>query len=382
MSNPPIYEHLLEKLSKVYADGVDSELGDFQIPTAVYTDASRLDEERRLLRRLPMPVAHVSRLATSGACLAHDATGVPILVVRGQEGELRAMINTCRHRGTRLIAEEGFCQARKGFHCRYHGWTYDLEGRLTHVPKEELFPTLDKSELGLRPLPVTERFGFVWVVATASDEYDFDSFLDPLEPDLGHLRLEKHIVFRRATTVARTNWKIAIEAFLDGYHVRHLHKNTVGPYFEGHCSYSELAGPHVRAIVGRSGFRQAVADGVTGDIRDVATPTYVIFPNTVFVAQPGFMSRATAYPMGLDQIHWEHDLIIPEEPKTEKARAHWELNYELIQNGVFAGEDLWVCQQITQGLATKANDRFTYGIEEAPIQWWHRELDQRIEGMK
>ena len=381
MKNPPIYEHLLDELVKVYDRGPDPRLGDFQIPTAVYTDASRLQEEQRLLRRLPMAVAHVSQLASPGSCLVHDALGVPIIITRARDGSLRAMLNVCRHRGTRLIENPGFCKARKGFHCVYHGWTYDLEGRLTHVPREELFPSLDKSTLGLTSLPVTERFGFVWVVATPGREYDFDPYLDPLEPDLGPLGLESHVVFRRATTAARTNWKIVMEAFLDGYHVRHLHKNTVGPYFEGHQSYSELAGPHVRAIVGRGGFRQAVEDDAIGDIRDIATPTYVLFPNTIFVAQPGFVSRATAYPVGLDEIYWEHDLIIPEEPKTEKARAHWELNYELIQNGVFEGEDLWVCKQIQRGLGSGANEHFTYGVEEAPIEWWHAELDRRIEEM-
>jgi phenylpropionate dioxygenase-like ring-hydroxylating dioxygenase large terminal subunit len=379
MKNPPIYEDLLEKLVRVYQGSASPDLTDFRIPTAVYTSESRLQAERRLLRSLPMPVAHVSQLGAAGSCLVHDALGVPVVITRTREGELRGMLNVCRHRGTRLVEEAGFCRVRKGFHCRYHGWTYDIEGNLLDVPKEELFPSLDKSALGLIPLPVTERFGFVWVVATPRTDYDFDGFLDPLEPDLGPLKLESHVVFRRATTTARTNWKIVMEAFLDGYHVRHLHKNTVGPYFKGHRSYSELAGPHVRAIVGRSGFREAVDSASIDDIRDIATPTYVIFPNTIFVAQPGFVSRATAYPTALDQIYWEHDLIIPEEPKTEKARAHWELNYELIQKGVFQGEDLWVCEQIQQGLASGANDQFTYGIEEVPIQWWHEEMTRRIE---
>ncbi len=379
MKNPPIYEDLLEKLVRVYQGSASPDLTDFRIPTAVYTSESRLQAERRLLRSLPMPVAHVSQLEAAGSCLVHDALGVPVVITRTREGELRAMLNVCRHRGTRLVEEAGFCRVRKGFHCRYHGWTYDIEGNLLNVPREELFPSLDKSALGLIPLPVTERFGFVWVVATPRTDYDFDGFLDPLEPDLGPLKLESHVVFRRATTTARTNWKIVMEAFLDGYHVRHLHKNTVGPYFKGHRSYSELAGPHVRAIVGRSGFREAVDSASIDDIRDIATPTYVIFPNTIFVAQPGFVSRATAYPTALDEIYWEHDLIIPEEPKTEKARAHWELNYELIQKGVFQGEDLWVCEQIQQGLASGANDQFTYGIEEAPIQWWHEEMTRRIE---
>ena len=54
------------------------------------------------------------------------------------------------------------------------------------------------------------------------------------------------------------------------------------------------------------------------------------------------------------------------------------MNYELIQNGVFKREDLWVCEQIQRGLRSGANERFTYGAEEAPIQWWHEELDRRL----
>jgi len=379
MKNPPIYEALVEKLVRVYDEGPSQSLGVFQTPVTAYTDQARLESEQRLLRSLPIPVAHVSQLQSPGSCLVHDALGVPILITRDREGVLRAMLNVCRHRGTRLLEDSGFCKVRKGFHCRYHGWAYDLDGTLSQIPREELFPSLDKSTLNLRVLPVAERFGFIWVVATPAADYEFGAFLDPLEPDLGPLNLENHVVFRRATTTARTNWKIVMEAFLDGYHVRHLHKKTVGPYFEDHRSYSELAGPHVRAIVGRGGFREAFAGNALEDLRNIATPTYVIFPNTIFVVQPDFVSRATAYPTALGDIYWEHDLIIPEEPQTEKARAHWELNYELIQNGVFKGEDLWVCEQIQKGLSSGANERMTYGIEEAPIQWWHDELDRHIE---
>jgi phenylpropionate dioxygenase-like ring-hydroxylating dioxygenase large terminal subunit len=381
MRNPRIYEQLLESLVRVYENGPDPKLKTFQIPTARYRDPELFAREQRLLRSLPTPVAHVSQLAAPGSCLVHDALGVPILVTRGRDGGIRAMLNVCRHRGTRLIEEPGFCQVRKGFRCVYHGWTYDLEGALKHVPREELFPSLDKDCLRLTSLPAIERFGFVWVVATPHSDYDFDTFLDPLEPDLEPLDLGSHVVFRRATTTAQTNWKLVMEAFLDGYHVRHLHKNTVGPYFEGHQSYSEPAGPHTRAIVGRGGFKAAIDEGAIEDIRDIATPTYVFFPNTIFVAQPGFVSRATAYPVGLDEIYWEHDMIVPEEPKTEKARAHFELNYELIQNGVFQNEDLWVCQQIQAGLGSGANEHFTYGVEEAPIEWWHAELERLLKGI-
>ena len=229
MKNPPIYEELVKELVRVYDEGPSQSLGVFQNPVTAYTDQARLESEQRLLRSLPIPVAHVSQLPSAGSCLVHDALGVPILITRNRGGALRAMLNVCRHRGTRLLEDSGFCKVRKGFQCRYHGWAYDLDGALSQIPREELFPSLDKSKLNLRGLPVTERFGFVWVVATPTADHDFDTFLDPLEPDLGPLNLESHVVFRRATTTARTNWKIVMEAFLDGYHVRHLHKKTVGP---------------------------------------------------------------------------------------------------------------------------------------------------------
>ncbi len=377
-SNFPVYDRLLRELTAVYQGKLKPPITEFQLPTKSYTDESLFDEERRLLRRLPIVVAHVSQLASPGACLVHDALGVPLIVLRNREGELRAMFNVCRHRGTRLLEDEGFCKVRKGFHCRYHGWAYDIDGKLVNVPKQELFPSLEKEAHNLVSVPVHERFGFVWVVATPGDEYDFGSFLDPLEEDLQPLKLETHVVFRRGTAVRRTNWKIVMEAFLDGYHVRHLHKSTVGPYFQDHQSFTEAAGSHVRSIVGRSGFTEAIEHGAIENIRDVATPTYVFFPNTIFVVQPDFVSRATVYPLSIDQIYWEHDLIIPEGPLTEKARAHWELNYELIQNGVFDKEDLWVCEQIQKGIASGANEFMTCGAEEAPIYWWHEELSKRL----
>ncbi len=376
--NPPIHEHLLQQLVEIYGAPELPTSSEFRIPVSIYTDEAKFKAERQLLRHLPIPIAHVSQLASPGSCLVHDAIGAPLLITRTRDGELRGMLNVCRHRGTRLMQDEGFCKVRKGFRCRYHGWTYESDGTLVHIPNQALFPTLKKEEHNLIRVPVQARFGLVWVVATPGTEYDFDAMLDPLEDDLGPLGLERHVVYRRATSRRKTNWKIVMEAFLDGYHVRHLHKNTVAPFFEDHRSYTERTGPHVRSIVGRTGFADAIGNGRIEDIREIATPTYVIFPNTIFVVQPGFISRATAYPTAIDEIVWEHDLIIPEEPKTDKARAHWELNYELIQNGVFDGEDLWVCEQIQQGLNSGANEYLTYGTEETPIQWWHQELERRL----
>src|SRR5262245_31454891 len=97
---------------------------DATVPVANYTSAARLAAEQEVLfRRHPLIVGHHSELPAPGDFLTHDSSGVPILVVHGRDGGLRAFLNVCRHRGTRLVAEER--GQRKGLVCRYHGWTYD-----------------------------------------------------------------------------------------------------------------------------------------------------------------------------------------------------------------------------------------------------------------
>ena len=218
MSNPPIYEHLLDKLAAVYERGVDTGLGDFQIPTDVYTDEARLAAEQRLIRRLPMPVAHASQLATPGACLAHDATGVPVLVARGRDGELRAMINSCRHRGTRLVAEEGFCKARKGFHCRYHGWTYDADGACTEIPAR--FGTRIPSRARLTSYLAEESSGLVWACMGEEPRYPPPVFGDFDDPDV------------RVVAMPAYDWESAaarrLENYVDFAHFAWVHDGILG----------------------------------------------------------------------------------------------------------------------------------------------------------
>src|SRR4030095_1489256 len=106
----------------------------------------------------PKSVTHVSLLICHPCpptipYVARDAAGTPILAVRGGDGRVRAFHNACRHRGAQLADGSG-CQ--KAFVCRYHGWTYGLDGRLRHVPHEDGFPGLHKTTRGLAPGEATE----------------------------------------------------------------------------------------------------------------------------------------------------------------------------------------------------------------------------------
>src|SRR5262249_25034132 len=146
-------------------------------PVENYRSAARLEAEFSVLRRYPTAFCPSAALPEKGSYVARNAARTPILAVRGNDGGVRAFRNACRHRGTQVASGTG---CAKAFVCRYHGWTYGLDGGLRHVPHEHGFLGLDKSERGLVPVSCSERNGVVFVSQNPSRE--LDDVLDVLPP--------------------------------------------------------------------------------------------------------------------------------------------------------------------------------------------------------
>src|SRR6185503_19717608 len=133
--------------------------GVWREPVAHYTDPGRLQAEvTRVLRRTPTPFCPSAALPQIGSYVAREVAGIPLVVVRGNDGQVRAFRNACRHRGMQVASGTGCARALV---CRYHGWTYNLEGRLRHIPHEAGFPGFDKEAHPLVPVTASERFGLV-----------------------------------------------------------------------------------------------------------------------------------------------------------------------------------------------------------------------------
>jgi phenylpropionate dioxygenase-like ring-hydroxylating dioxygenase large terminal subunit len=332
----------------------------FAVPVSIYRDVARCDRERERLFSGPRIVAASASLAP-GACLPVDIPGrVGALVVRGTDGVVRAFANACRHRGTRLV--DAPCAA-KAFVCPYHAWTYDHAGSLVHVPHTEAFRGVDLDARGLRPLPVHERYGLVWL----GD--DLDRYLDPIADDVAALGLDQHVLWQRSRTTRRCNWKLVIEAFLDGYHIRVLHRASVYRFFLDAASLAERAGDHIRAITGRRALLEAPADLSGVDLRQLATPSLVLFPSTVVVEHPDFISIMTMHPLAPDETEWDHMMLVPAARAGEA--EHWARSWALIEDGVFQREDLWVCEQAQRSIASGAIDELLFGSLESPVRDFH-----------
>jgi phenylpropionate dioxygenase-like ring-hydroxylating dioxygenase large terminal subunit len=333
----------------------------FTVPAAVYRDGERWERERAMLAKAPRIVAASSEIA-AGSCIPIDVPGASAILARTADGTLRGFANACRHRATRLVD----APCTKAITCPYHAWTYDLAGALIHVPHERTFGGLDLATRGLAPVPVGERAGLVWLGEPPAE----------LAGDLAALGLDRHVVWKRARAVRRCNWKLVVEAFLDGYHIRVLHRDSVYRFFLDAAVVAERRGPHIIAMTGRRALTEAPAELAGAELRTLATPSYLVFPATTIVVHPDFVSIIIVHPLAPDLTEWEHTMLVPADRAGEV--EHWQRSWTLIEEGVFQREDLWVCEQAQRAISAGAADELVFGTLEAPARWFHTALEAAL----
>ena len=189
-----------------------------ELDPQVYTDPKRLAAERsKIFGKEPMLVALSGELAEPGDRVLFDGAGTPILVIRGEDGVLRAFLNMCTHRGTRLVAS---CDRSKRLVCPFHGWSFDLAGRLAGMPMAHAFAGMDMDPRGLVRVSVAEWSGMVFVIASAGEApLDIESFLGPIGPLLAALDLGSLRRICADQLDVHANWKLALDLGRENYHV-------------------------------------------------------------------------------------------------------------------------------------------------------------------
>lgn len=204
-----------------------------QVAPEAYTDVTRWEAERReIFQRLPLLAGLTQDIPHPGDMMVFDAAGPSILVVRNRDGFVNAFLNMCTHRAATLIGEPR--QQRKSATCEFHGWTFDLEGKLIGVPREEDFDREDLATRDLIRVPVGEWAGMIFIKAhPGSERIDVRAFLGDAAQPLTELELEKADPVASDRLDVATNWKYAHETFTEGYHVGSLHTRTVGAMYVG-----------------------------------------------------------------------------------------------------------------------------------------------------
>ncbi len=354
-----------------------------RIPVDVYTSADHFDREQRcIFSKLPLLVGHASQLNEPGDALVHDHTGLPLVTVRGKDDQLRSFLNVCRHRGMRLVQEPGLHQLRS-LVCPYHQWTYDLHGRLKNVPRNEQdFSDLNLDELGLVSLPTECRHGMIWVQLTPNGTMDLDEHLAGLGQDFEDFGLGNSVVYKSNSRELRCNWKLIHDAFLDGYHVVRLHKKSVGPFFPDSLAAADSHGSHCRSAVGRNEALDASDDPATWNPRVLSTFSYTLFPNAIIIMHPDYTSIVMLFPLAADRTVFSHLMLLEQWPDSEKARAHFDRSFEMIDQGVFQAEDIFVSEGTQKGLHSGANRELLLGASELSIKRFHDAVEEKISQLR
>jgi choline monooxygenase len=345
------------------------------IPSSWYFDPELYAAECRRVFGASWQVAgRADQVAAPGAFVTADIAGDPILVVRGQDGVLRAFYNVCRHRAAQVINQpEGKVTKLR---CRYHGWTYDLCGRLRGTPEFDGVEGFCKEEQGLVPLAVAVWGPLVFVHAPPVESAPpLTDFLAPLpqrtaDLDLGAMKF----VTRREYELA-CNWKVFVDNYQDGgYHV-----NTVHPGLAGAIDYSgyrtELA-EHTTVQVSPL---KASSDSTVGKVRSGECAYYWwVFPNLMVNLYRGIMDTNLVLPLGPERCKVTFDFYFAQ---TDGPQASDFIEQSIAVAHQVQVEDLEICEEVQRGLKCRSYATGRFSVKrEAGGYHFHRLLAHYLSG--
>jgi phenylpropionate dioxygenase-like ring-hydroxylating dioxygenase large terminal subunit len=220
------------------------------VDLSVYTSQERFEAEREIFGRVWLNIAETAEIPNPGDWIVRDVKcrSASIILVRGRDNEVRAFHNICSHRGMKLAWDD---KGRGGkWSCPYHAWTFDWKGELVNLPDEGCFPHVNKKESGLVPVRVDTWEGFIFINLDASGTQSLRDYLGPVAQRMKNLPFASYPYTARIASPIDANWKLAIEAQCEAYHVRSLHSRTVAPVLSSsenpfvHTIDTQILGAH------------------------------------------------------------------------------------------------------------------------------------------
>jgi choline monooxygenase len=284
-------------------------------------------------------VAHAGQLAEPGDHVVERIGRVPILIVRDSNGTLRAFPNVCRHRAGPLALCNG--KGAKALHCKYHGWTYTLEGQLRSAPEMQGAGDFDPADIRLPPLRVQEWQGLVFV-ALSDEVAPFDEVYGGIAERIAPIDLAAMRFLRREYYDIACNWKVYVDNFLEGYHLPHVHPG-LSKVLDYRAYDTEL---FAWQVLQSSPLRDGGAIYGEGEAF-----YYHIYPNIMLNIMPGRLQTNRVLPLGPDRCRVEFDFHYSEDPQAQARIARDAEFSDEVQI-----EDVAICEAVQQGLASGTYD--------------------------
>jgi phenylpropionate dioxygenase-like ring-hydroxylating dioxygenase large terminal subunit len=227
------------------------EIGTGPVPTRIYHDPAFYAKEiEAIFKRSWFMIGRVDQLPEPGSFFVYELPtfGSSLLICRDRSGAVNGLHNVCSHRGNAVEHRE--CGKARNFVCRFHGWSYDCEGRVVAVRDEEGFPGLDKTRLGLRRVPTQVWEGFIFVSPVDEPEQTLEEYLGEQGRDLVGYPWSACTQSYQWQTEIGANWKLVVDSPSEVYHIPVLHPTSAAPTMMasgnpfGRLLDVEIKGPH------------------------------------------------------------------------------------------------------------------------------------------
>jgi phenylpropionate dioxygenase-like ring-hydroxylating dioxygenase large terminal subunit/AcrR family transcriptional regulator len=354
------------------------------LPAWVYSSPEFYELEREhIFRRSWWMVGHVNQVPNPGDYMTFDAVGERAVVIRGEDGVLRAFHNVCRHRASRVaLGAAGHCE--DSIVCPYHGWSYGFDGRLRAVPAENRFSNLDKPRSGLIELELEQWMGIVFV-RFAGDGPSVASMMEEFDAEVRHYRIEEMKPWGKPISLIENfNWKFFCENDSEGYHVPKGHpglRRLFGASYvddeataKGSRSYAELQHRASSNWVERA-YQRFLPEAV--HLPEALRSHWIYYgfnPSFGMQLTPDLVDCYQVVPMGPDRCRIENFSFALDDERREMRAARY-LNQRISRQ--VTKEDIDFCYWTDGGLRTTGYpggvlSDLEFGVRE--FQQWIRDL--------
>lgn len=344
----------------VPADGLAAALAPFgqsrMLPREAYVDPAVFDWEQRHIFSGWTCVGHAADLAAIGSQRAAGSGPNGMLLVRGEDGAVRAFANTCKHRGHELLACNTSTRGRT-IVCPYHAWSYRLDGTLRNAPGFGESDNFDTGEFGLTELRLVNWHGWLFVDPSGED-VEFSSHVAGLEEVVGPYRPEDLTIVARHSYELATNWKVIAENYQECYHCASIHPelsrispptsgeniDLAGSWMGGWMSIVD--GAETMSLTGKS---EGVAiEGLSE--RELRSVMYLVgYPNLLVSLHPDYVMTHLMTPLAADRTHVECAWAFP---KDVAGKPDFDPSYAVDFWDLTNRQDWSACESVQRGLSS------------------------------
>lgn len=339
------------------------------IPARWYHDTALAEAERRAVFAGGwLALGRADQVSRPGDYFTGDLAGEPFVVVRGDDGVLRGLHNVCRHRAARVACEPQGHASR--LRCRYHGWTYDLAGRLRGTPEFDGVAAFRREDHGLPAVAAAVWGPLVCVHPGASPATPLDAWLEPLArrgflDRLAALRFAARREYRLGC-----NWKVFVDNYLDGgYHV-----NTVHPGLASVIDYARYRNEIEDHLSVQVSPLEPGDDAAVAAVRGGDTALYAwVFPNLMLNLYEGVLDTNLVFPEGPDACRVIFDFYFAAGTDPAFIERSMQVAHQVQL------EDVGICEEVQRGLASRSYDTGRFSVRrEAPGYHFHQLLARRL----